>query len=55
MLSSRYDGKTYTFAMNGQTGKLTGNLPICPKRTAAWFGGVAAAVAALTALILCLM
>ena len=55
MLSSRYDGKTYTFAMNGQTGSLTGNLPICPKRTAAWFGGIAAAVTALAALIMCLM
>ena len=55
MLSSRYNGKTYTFAMNGQTGKLTGNLPICPKRTAAWFGGIAAAVAALAALVMYLL
>ena len=47
MLNTRYRGKLYTFAMNGQTGKLTGSLPICPKRAAAWFAGVCAGVTAL--------
>ena len=28
MLSATYDGKPYTFAMNGQTGKFAGDLPI---------------------------
>lgn len=28
LLTTRYKDKTYTFAMNGQTGKLVGNLPI---------------------------
>ena len=28
MLTTQYKNKTYTFAMNGQTGKLVGNLPI---------------------------
>ena len=55
MLTSKYRDKTYTFAMNGQSGKLTGTLPICPKRSAAWFSGIAAAVAALTALIMSLL
>ena len=55
MLTSKYRDKTYTFAMNGQSGKLTGTLPICPKRSAAWFGGITAAAAAVTALILCLI
>ena len=29
MLTTRYQDKVYTFAMNGQTGKMVGNLPIC--------------------------
>jgi hypothetical protein len=28
MLSATYKGKPYTFAMNGQTGKFAGDLPI---------------------------
>ncbi len=51
MLHTQYEGKTYVFAMNGQTGKMTGNLPICKKRSAAWFGGISAVVSALAALV----
>lgn len=40
ILNTNYQGKLYTFAMNGQTGKMTGTLPCCPRRTAAWFGGI---------------
>jgi hypothetical protein len=48
MLNTRYEGKLYTFAMNGQTGKMTGKLPICKKRRAAWFFGIAAVVSVLS-------
>lgn len=51
ILSTNYRGKLYTFIMNGQTGKLTGTLPACPKRTAAWFAGVTAGVTLITALL----
>ncbi len=51
MLCSRYKNKTYIFAMNGQTGKMTGTFPICPKRTIAWFCGICAAVTAAVSLI----
>ncbi len=51
MLNTRYQGKLYTFAMNGQTGKMTGSFPICPKRTAAWFAGISAGVTALAMLV----
>ena len=44
MLNTKYNGKIYTFAMNGQTGKMTGSLPISRKRTAAWFAGICAVV-----------
>ncbi len=52
MLNTRYRGKTYTFAMNGQTGRITGTLPICPKRTAGWFVGLWAACTLLSGLVL---
>ena len=51
LLNTTYRGKTYTFAMNGQTGKMTGSFPICPKRTAAWFAGLWAISTALVSLI----
>ncbi len=47
ILNTRYRGKLYTFAMNGQTGKMTGVLPVCPNRTAGWFAGIAAGVSLL--------
>lgn len=47
MLNTRYKDKLYTFAMNGQTGKMTGSFPVCPKHTAAWFSGIWAAVTVL--------
>ncbi len=51
MLHTKYHGKSYLFAMNGQTGKMTGTFPICPKRSIGWFAGVCAAVTALASII----
>ena len=51
MLNTKYNGKIYTFAMNGQTGKMTGSFPACPKRSAAWFTGISAAVAVFTTVL----
>ena len=51
VLNSVYHGKTYTFAMNGQTGKITGELPIDKGRMWAWFAGVSASVSVLAGLI----
>ncbi len=51
MLNTRYRGNLYTFAMNGQTGKMTGSFPICPKRTAVWFAGITAGVTLLATLV----
>ena len=55
LLNTRYKDKLYTFAMNGQTGKITGTLPICPVRTAIWFGSLAAAFTAVSALLMALV
>ena len=46
MLTTSWKGKTYTFAMNGQTGKFTGKLPTSKGRAWAYFFGIAAAVTA---------
>lgn len=51
VLNTNYRGKLYTFVMNGQTGKMTGTFPACPKRTAAWFAGLSAGITVLTALL----
>lgn len=51
MLHTRYQDKDYLFAMNGQTGKMTGTFPICPRRSLGWFAGICGAVTALVSLI----
>ena len=40
LLNTRWNGKDFMFAMNGQTGKMTGNLPISGGKFAAWIIGV---------------
>lgn len=40
ILNYTYRGKMYTFAMNGQTGKIVGKLPKSFGKMAAWFGGI---------------
>ncbi len=40
MLSTRWNGKNYMFAMNGQTGRLIGDLPVSMGRYWAWFAGI---------------
>ncbi len=46
LLNTTYNGKKYIFAMNGQTGKFVGDLPVDKKAAALWFGGVCAGAAA---------
>ena len=47
LLSTKWQGKNYLFAMNGQTGKLIGDLPVSMGRLAIWFVGLFAIIAAL--------
>jgi len=51
MLNTKYNGKLYTFAMNGQSGKMTGSFPVCKKRMATWFAGICAGVTVLAHLL----
>lgn len=46
MLNTEYNGKNYTFAMNGQTGKFVGNLPTDWKKFWGLFAGIAGGVTA---------
>ena len=52
MLSTRWNGTNFIFAMNGQNGKFIGDLPISRSRYFAWFAGIALPLAAVLALVL---
>ena len=55
ILTTRYRDKIYTFAMNGQTGKLVGNLPIDWKLFWTYLLSVGLGSGALISLIACLV
>lgn len=46
ILNTTYKGEKYTFAMNGQTGKTVGNLPLDKKAFWKWFGILGAGLSA---------
>lgn len=52
MLSTQWKGKNFLFAMNGQTGKLIGDLPISKGRLLGWFAGVSLPLMAVLYLLL---
>ncbi len=58
MLNTRFEGQTYTFAMNGQTGKMIGDLPVDKKKARKmffkWAGILSAATSALAILAMLL-
>ncbi len=55
LLITEYKGKKYTFAMNGETGKAVGELPVDYGRFFALLGGFTAALTAIFTLILTLI
>ena len=55
MITTNYQGKSYTFAMNGQTGKMVGNLPIDWKRFVAYLLSIGLGSGALISLITSLL
>lgn len=48
LLNTTWNGQKYTFAMNGQTGKFVGNLPVDKGIYARYFAAIAAAAAAVS-------
>ena len=55
LLNTKYKDKIYTFAMNGQTGKMTGEFPICSKKSLTWFMGMWAGISAVATLIMMML
>ena len=55
LLSTKWKDKDFLFAMNGQTGKLIGDLPVDTGKFLAWFFGIAVPLAAIVAAILFFM
>jgi len=55
LITTEKEGTTYTFAINGQTGKLTCDVPADTKKSLLWGGGVFAGVFALAALVMTMM
>ena len=51
-MTYQYKGQRYSFAINGQTGKLTCDVPADGKKSFAWGAGVFAGVFAIAALIM---
>lgn len=54
LLYTKWNDQDFLFAMNGQTQKMTGNLPVAPGKAVAWFAGVSAAVFAFLAAVMML-
>ena len=52
LLSTKWHGNGYLFAMNGQTGKLIGDLPVDKGKYWAWFAGIALSLAGILAVLL---
>ena len=55
ILNTRWEGKDFLFAMNGQTGKLVGNLPVSTKRIIGLFAAIAAPLIAISVTAVLLM
>ena len=55
MLHTRWNDKDFLFAMNGQTGKLVGSLPVSTKRVIGLFAAIAAPLIAISVTALLLM
>lgn len=55
MLNTRWKGQDFLFAMNGQTGRMVGNLPVSWGKFWACFGGIAAGLTAVITLLMQLL
>lgn len=55
VLCTKFNGKDYLFTMNGQTGKLVGDLPISKGRLLAYFFGISIPIAIVVAIVMMFM
>ncbi|MGN1089963.1 MAG: hypothetical protein ACI4Q6_06135 [Huintestinicola sp.] len=51
ILTAKYEGKNYTFALNGQTGRFVGELPVSMKKFVGMLLGIGAGLSVVLALI----
>ena len=51
MMNTRYQDKNYLFAMNGQTGKFVGELPVSKGKYFAWLSGLTVGIGAVLTLL----
>lgn len=54
LLNTRWKGTKYTFAMNGQTGKIVGDLPVDKAKFRKWFLSLLFIIGAVMSLIMCI-
>lgn len=55
ILNTKWEGKDFLFVMNGQTGKLVGNLPVSTKRVIGLFAAIASSLIAIGMTMLVLL
>ena len=55
MLSTKWSGKNFLFAMNGQTGKLIGDLPVDRGKYWSWFAGISLSLMAVFGIVMFLV
>lgn len=55
LLSTKWNGQNFLFAMNGQTGKLVGDLPVNRKKYWLTFLGIGAALSAISSVLIYLL
>lgn len=55
IMNTSWNGKKFTFAMNGQTGKFVGDLPLDKKAYAKWFGILSAVFGIVSSALLILL
>ena len=55
IINCKYDGKNYRYAINGQTGKMVGELPVSKQRRRAYFFGIFGAITVILGTLLSLL
>ena len=54
-MNTKWNGKDYLFAMNGQSGKLVGDLPMDKKKFWSMFFGIGAGLSAISSALILLL
>ena len=52
MLHTKWQGRSFLFAMNGQTGKMVGDLPVSKGKVVAWLAGISLPLMAILGVLL---